>query len=128
MSQNPEAVVRAFFKELSRGGGLISAIEQYVADDCKWENSGLPTAENKAAMLQMMRGFIDGYQIHALKIDLVALAVDGETVLTERVDHMDTADGRRLLSFPLAGTLTVRGGKIVRWSDYFDPRPLLPAA
>ncbi|MGQ0620377.1 MAG: limonene-1,2-epoxide hydrolase family protein [Panacagrimonas sp.] len=128
MNQNPEAVVRAFFAELSRGGGLISAVETYCADDCKWENTGLPTAPNKAVMLQMMRGFIEGYQLHALVIDVVALGVSGETVLTERVDHMDTADGRRLLSFPLAGTFTVRGGKIVRWSDYFDPRPLLPPA
>lgn len=127
MSQNPEVVVRAFFNELGRGGGLISAVENYCADECKWENTGLPTAENKAAMLQMMQGFIDGYQVHALVIDVIALGVGGETVLTERVDHMDTADGKRLLSFPLAGTLTVRGGKIVRWSDYFDPRPLLPA-
>lgn len=126
-NQNPESVVRAFFAELGQGGGLISAVQTYMADDCRWENSGLPSAGNKQQILAMMQGFIDGYQLHALVIDVVALAVAGDVVLTERVDHMDTADGTRLLSFPLAGTLTVRNGLIVRWSDYFDPRPLLPA-
>ena len=125
---NPEAVVRAFFAELGRGGGLISAVETYMADDCRWENTGLPSADSKQQILAMMQGFIDGYQLHALVIDVIALAVGGDVVLTERVDHMDTADGTRLLSFPLAGTLTVRDGLITRWSDYFDPRPLLPGA
>ncbi|MGQ0697289.1 MAG: limonene-1,2-epoxide hydrolase family protein [Panacagrimonas sp.] len=126
MNPNPETVVRAFFAELGSGSGLISAIEAWCADDCRWENSGLPSAANKAEMIAMMQGFIDGFQIAAITVDLVAIGSGGDVVLTERVDHMDTADGRRLLSFPLAGTLTVRGGKIVRWSDYFDPRPLLP--
>ncbi|MDB5970320.1 MAG: hypothetical protein JWQ90_2770 [Hydrocarboniphaga sp.] len=127
MSQNPEAVVRAFFAELGKGGALISAVQRYMADDCRWDNSGLPSADCKQAILAMMQGFIDSYQLHALVVDVLALGVGGDVVLTERVDHMDTADGTRLLSFPLAGTLTVRDGLIVRWSDYFDPRPLLPA-
>lgn len=126
MSQEPEAVVRAFFAELGAGGSLIQAVQHHVADDCRWENSGLPTAANKAEMLQMMDGFIKGYRLHALVIDVHALAVSGANVLTERTDHMDDPEGRRLMSFPLAGILQVRGGKIVRWSDYFDPRPLLP--
>ncbi len=129
MNQNPETVVRAFFAQLGSGkGGLISACETYMADDCVWDNSGLPSANGKAAILGMMRSFMDGYALDALKVDLVTIAVSGDVVLTERVDHMDTADGTRLLSFPLAGALTVRNGKIVRWSDYFDPRPLLPAS
>ena len=60
MSQNPEAVVRAFFAEMGRGGGLISAIDQYCADHCKWENTGLPTAPDKATMKAMMQASIDG--------------------------------------------------------------------
>ena len=128
MNQHPEVVVRAFFAELGRGGGLITAIERYMADEARWENAGLPTAASKAEILTMMQGFIAGYALDALVIDIVGLAVSGDMVLTERIDHMDTADGTRLLSFPLAGTLTVRNGLIVRWSDYFDPRPLLPPA
>lgn len=126
MNFDPEAVVRGFFAELGKGGRLMEAVEQYAADDCVWENSGLPSAPDKAAMLQMMRGFIDAYALHALVIDVHALAVSGNAVLTERTDHMDDSQGTRMLSFPLAGVLRVRDGKIVRWTDYFDPRPLLP--
>jgi len=126
MSQDPEAVVRGFFAALGKGGRLMEAVQNYVADDCVWENTGLPTAPDKSVMLQMMQGFIDGYRLHALVIDVHALAVSGDAVLTERTDHMDDSEGTRMLSFPLAGVLRVRDGKIVRWTDYFDPRPLLP--
>lgn len=77
-------------------------------------------------MKGMMQAFIDGHALHALVVDVVTIAVSDDTVLTERVDHMDMADRTRMMSFPLAGMLTVKAGKIVRWSDYFDPRPLLP--
>lgn len=126
MTPNAEAVVRGFFEEMSRKGGLISAVQNWCADDCRWENTGLPTAENKAAMLALMQGFIDGYQLDHIAIDLPAIAINGDTVITERVDHLNRADGSTILSLALAGVLVVRNGKVVRWSDYFDPRPFLP--
>ena len=127
MNQSPEAVVRGFFAEMGRKGSLISAVQNWCADECRWENSGLPTAENKKAMLAMMQGFIDGYQLDHIVIDLPSFAVSGDTVLTERVDHLNKADGQTVVSAALAGVLVVKNGKVVRWSDYFDPRPFLPA-
>lgn len=126
MNQNPEAVVRGFFAEMSRKGSLVAAVQNWCAEECRWENTGLPTAENRAAMVAMMQGFIDGYQIDHIVIDLPSFAVSGDTVVTERVDHLTRADGSTVLSLALAGVLVVKNGKIVRWSDYFDPRPLLP--
>lgn len=125
MAQDPETVVRAFFARLT-SGKMLEAIEEYTTEDCIWENSGLPTAPDRAAMLQMMKAFIDSVQMQALVVDLHALAVSGDAVLTERTDHMDAAGGKRVMSFPLAGVLRVRNGKIYKWSDYFDPRPILP--
>lgn len=125
MSQNPEAVVRAFFAEMGQKGGLVSAVQNWCADECRWENTGLPTAENKAAMLAMMQGFIDGYQLDHIGVDMPSIAVSGDKVLTERVDHLNKADGSTVVSLALAGVLEVRNGKVVRWSDYFDPRPFL---
>ncbi len=127
MSQDPESVVRAFFAQLSCGQ-MLEAIEQYMTPDCIWENTGLPTAPNREVITQMMKAFIDGYAMTALVIDVQTLAVTGDAVLTERIDHMDGAGGKRMLSFPLAGVLRVRDGRIYKWSDYFDPRPLLPPA
>jgi limonene-1,2-epoxide hydrolase len=123
-----EKVVREFFAQCREGGKIIAACEEFFADHMVWENSGLPTAHSKAEAIGMMQQFVDGFAMHALVIDIVHLSVSGNSVLTERVDHMDTADGTRLLSFPLAGVLDVEDGKIVSWRDYFDPRPLLPPA
>lgn len=127
MSQSPEAVVRGFFAEMGRKGCLVSSVQNWCADDCRWENTGLPTAENKTAMLAMMQGFIDGYGLDHIAVEFPSIAVNGDKVLTERVDHLNKADGSTVASLPLAGVLTVRDGKVVRWSDYFDPRPFLPS-
>jgi limonene-1,2-epoxide hydrolase len=126
MTADPESVVRQFFDELGKPGQILAACEAHLADDCVWENTGLPTAAGKSTIMAMMGQFVNGYGMDRLVVDLRAIAVSGNAVLTERVDHMDDKDGQRMLSFPLAGTLEVRNGKITRWSDYFDPRPLLP--
>ena len=127
MSQNAEQIVRDFLSEMGTREGLISAIEKHCADSCKWENTGLPTAENKAAMLATMQGFIDGFQLDRMVVEFVAIAANGNTVLTERIDHLERADGSKIIALPVSGTLEVKDGKLVRWSDYFDPRPFLPS-
>jgi limonene-1,2-epoxide hydrolase len=126
MNSSPEAVVRAFFEEMGSGTGLLSSLENHCSPECRWENSGLPTANGRAEMAEMMKGFINGWGLAAIVVDLVNIIASGETVLTERIDHLNGKDGT-LLSLPLAGVLVVRNGKIVRWSDYFDPRPFIPA-
>ena len=126
MSGDAEKIVRAFFDRTAEGGKIITAMEEFMADEIAWENSGLPSAHGKAAAIEMMRQFVDGFGMHALVVDIRHLSVSGNSVLTERVDHMDTADSTRLLSFPLAGVLEVIDGQITSWRDYFDPRPLLP--
>jgi limonene-1,2-epoxide hydrolase len=128
VSAEAEKVVRGFFERTGEGGKIIAALEEFTTEDFVWENSGLPTAHGRTQAVGMMQQFIDAFKMHALVVDIVHLSVSGNSVLTERVDHMDTADGTRLLSFPLAGTLDVVDGKIVSWRDYFDPRPLLPPA
>ncbi|MGE4426551.1 MAG: limonene-1,2-epoxide hydrolase family protein [Solirubrobacteraceae bacterium] len=127
MSTNdPQATVQAFFDRLTEGGHLKDAIDEHLSDDCVWENSGLPAATGKDAIHEQMQNFIDGMGLHALVVDTHAIAVAGNTVLTEREDHIDQADGTRVLSMTMAGTFQVTDGKITRWADYFDPRPLLP--
>lgn len=127
MNANPETVVRQFLSDMGRPGGLIKAIENHCAEGCRWENTGLPTAENKAAMVTMMKAFIDGYQLDHMVVELTAIAAAGDKVLTERVDHLKKADGTLILSIALAGVLHVRDGRVTHWADYFDPRPFLPS-
>lgn len=50
--------------------------------------------------------------------EIITFLVEGDTVMTERIDHVEIA-GKRA-SLPVAGTLIVRDGKIAVWRDYFD--------
>ena len=77
-------------------------------------------------MIATMQSFIDGFQLDRMVVEFVAIAANGNTVLTERIDHLERADGSKILSLPVSGTLEIVDGKVVRWSDYFDPRPFLP--
>ena len=104
------------------------AFGEALTDDCEWANTGFPTAEGKEACLGLFDAFNKMAGFAGLTVDWVACAANGDTVVTERIDHLHNAAGERLLSIPLAGTLVVRDGKIAAWRDYFDPRPLLGGA
>jgi hypothetical protein len=41
-SNEREKVVRAFFNRMAEGGHIIDAFDEYLADECVWEKSGLP--------------------------------------------------------------------------------------
>jgi limonene-1,2-epoxide hydrolase len=52
---------------------------------------------------------------------MLAIAVVGRKVLTERVDHMLDADGKKIDLLRVMGIFEVDdNGKITRWRDYFD--------
>lgn len=126
MSTNAEDVVRAFLTEMGTREGLISSIENHCTEECRWANTGLPTADNRAAMIATMQSFIDGFQLDRMVVELIAIASNGDKVLTERIDHLERADGSEIAALAVSGTLEVRDGKVVAWADYFDPRPFLP--
>jgi limonene-1,2-epoxide hydrolase len=126
MSKDAERVAREFLGAMATREGLLGSIQTYCAPECSWANTGLPTAENRDAMVATMQSFIDGFELDRMVVEFVAIAANGNTVLTERIDHLEKADGSTIASLPVSGTLEVSNGKIVRWSDYFDPRPFLP--
>ena len=99
-----------------------------VADDCEWANTGFPTAVGKEAVLATLEAFHEGFNLAGVRVENIAVAIDGDTVVTERIDHLILPDGSVALSLPLAGTLVFTDGKLRAWRDYFDPRPLLPPA
>lgn len=124
---DPEAVVTEFFKrmETSDYAEGRAAFEEMITDDCHWANTGFPTAQGKEACLAMWDGFSQSTGFVGLRCEMIALASKGDTVITERIDHLLNAEGENFVSLPLAGTLDVRGDKICGWRDYWDPRPFL---
>lgn len=127
---NPEDVVFDLFKRLETGDVAQSkqAMEDLMTDDCVWANSGFPTAEGKAACLATMDAFNAGLGVTGLRVETLHWASRGNSVVTERIDHLMGADGAVVASVPVAGTLEVRDGKVCAWRDYFDPRPFVAPA
>jgi limonene-1,2-epoxide hydrolase len=125
---NPEDVVFDLFKRIETSNHAESrqALDELLADDCVWANSGFPTAEGKAACLGLWDQFNSGFGITGIRVETTHWAARDNAVVTERIDHLMGADGGVIASAALAGTLEVRDGKVSAWRDYFDPRPFLP--
>jgi len=120
-------VVEAFLGSVNTShADSLAAIEKFCTDDCIWKNTGLPTMNGKAAMLGFLDKFRELSGLGLMEIETYAISADGDTVLTERLDHLKTDDGTLILSLPIMGRFDVRGGQISLWSDYFDPTPFQP--
>jgi len=69
---------------------------------------------------EQIKATIEGFSggVESIEFRLDAIAADGATVLTERLDVFTFANGR--IDLPVMGTFEVRDGKIAAWRDYFD--------
>ena len=110
----PVETVQAFFRAME-DRDMDRALE--LADESIfYENVSLPPARGKAAFVKQMKGFekfVEGFEVR-----MHAIAANGSTVLTERVDVL-TVKGVPI-DIWVCGTLEVRDGKITLWRDYFD--------
>lgn len=98
----------------------------YLAKDCIYENSGLPTFKSKQEVMDFFFPDPDSDEgIVKLKAVIHEMEAVGNLVFTERTDHHYDKDGNDILTPKICGVFELKGGKIKRWSDYFDPRPML---
>lgn len=112
---DPAAVVREFCEVLSRHDPV--AVRPYLTDDAVYQNVGMAANVGADAVIADLTNqyamFPDRY-----RFDILHLAVAGEVVMTERVDHL--AGPGMTLSLPVMGTFEVLDGRVARWTDYFD--------
>ncbi|ORW90480.1 limonene-1,2-epoxide hydrolase [Mycobacterium sp. IEC1808] len=114
---SPADVVRQFCALMENRDA--EALRPLLAEGAVYQNVGMPPftgpdaiVENMAAQFAM---FPDAYAF-----EIVNLASEGSVVLTERLDYIQTPDGRKA-AIPVMGTFVVDGdGRITRWTDYFD--------
>ena len=116
-------VVNRFFKAWEPSMGFRSALREFMTDDCVYENVGLTLSKGPEESAAVLQGFVDQMGFDHLKVKMVAIAANGDTVLTERVDDLHDASGKLLISLRVMGTLEVRNGRIAAWRDYFDTVP-----
>ena len=111
----PESVVRDFCAAVAKRDEV--GVRALVTDDVVYLNVGMTPArgidETIAALAGMWAMFPDGFDFAINR-----LAVDGSTVLTERVDSLASAG--IVSPIPVMGAFDVRDGRVCSWRDYFD--------
>ena len=95
--------------------------EDYLADDCTWLNTGLPTMEGKAACMALLDPFLAAFP--KIVIDIVNIGSNDDVVFVQRTDRLIDPTGVEAVVIEVTGVLTFSGDKIVHWYDYFDPTP-----
>ena len=130
MNKKEEAnvqVVLDFFKAWEGGqpGDMAAAYDKYLADDCVYENTGLPTFNKEETMTFFFSEPKTASGIVKLVADVEVVAANGDTVFTERTDHHFDKDGNDVLTPKICGIFVVKDGQFTRWADYFDPRHML---
>jgi limonene-1,2-epoxide hydrolase len=114
MSADPVDVVTRFCKTWESVD--LEALMEFFADDAVYHNIPMAPVEGKDAIRTTIAGFTGG--VDRIEFELLAIAANGGTVLTERVDRFVRPD--KTMSLPVMGTFEVVDGKIVAWRDYFD--------
>ncbi len=110
----PEDVVRA---ELNAWHGLdVDEIVSHFHPDGVSENVALGAHRGHHEIRETVEGYVQ--RTEAAELKLLNIAVNGNIVLTERVDHM-IYDGHEIAARCI-GAFEVSGDKIKAWRDYFD--------
>ena len=111
---DPRAVVQRFLAACSAFD--FDAAVAFIDEHCVYQNVPFHTARGRERIRRDL-----GLMARAMttfEVDLVNVAVDGDVVLTERID---TLGGRFFRAeLPLMGAFVVREGRITQWRDYFD--------
>ena len=110
----PEDVVRA---ELKAWHGLdVDEIVNHFHPDGVWDNVALGVHRGHDEIREAVQGYVQ--RMDSADLELLNIAVNGNVVLTERVDHM-IYDGNKIAARCM-GAFEVTGDKITAWRDYFD--------
>lgn len=111
----PESVVRDFCRAVARRD--VDALLAFFTDDAVYHNIPLAPLTGRDAIAGTLAQFIT--PASHVEFELVALASNGATVLTERIDRFVIGDKR--VELPVMGAFEVTPeGKIRAWRDYFD--------
>jgi limonene-1,2-epoxide hydrolase len=121
----PGDLVRQFFASWGVSfEAMCASFRTRFGPDCDWDQRPMVRTTGPDAAVRFLERTRALGGLDTIGVDVVSLAVVGDTVHTERVDHLRRADGSVIASAPVAGVLTLHDGRIVRWREYFDPTGL----
>ncbi len=110
---NPRSVVEAFVDAWTRMD--FHAVMGCLAPDIYYHNIPLTPIAGKTAVESYLR---EAWTFSACEWKLLSIAVNGNQVLTERIDAF-TINSRSVV-LPVMGVFEVRDSQITQWRDYFD--------
>ena len=116
----PGDIVRQFLTMLEQPGGFADAVRAYFTPETRYLNVGMSDTTGIEEALAFIKGFGASTGSTSLKVDMLAFAESGNSVLTERVDHLLGSDGKPVMSLAVMGIFEVEGDKLTGWRDYFD--------
>lgn len=117
-------IVTQFVTLWSEPDGFPRAVDAYFTPGTVWENHGLVTTTGPGEAVGFFEQFGAATGMTGMKIDMLAIAENGNKVLTERIDWILGAGGEVLIKVPVMGIFEIEGGKIAAWRDYFDTKAL----
>jgi limonene-1,2-epoxide hydrolase len=110
----PVEVVRRFCAAWTEGD--LDAIVAFFTDDAVYHNIPVAPVSGREAIRTTIAGFTGN--VESVEFRVLNMAVDGNVVLTERIDVFRFPG--KSLELPVMGTFEVRDGRISAWRDYFD--------
>jgi len=110
----PEEVVRRFCSAVSARDTEL--LRPMLAGGVVYHNVPMEPSKGIDATLEALATLFVMFE--GIRFEVLHLAVTGNTVLTERVDFLRTAQVEAML--PVMGAFDVEGGRIAAWRDYFD--------
>ena len=123
-------VIRAFFESWETGD--VDKMMAFIGNEIRYEN--IPPLGSDAVMTDrakirtFLAAFFDKDSLivpMSLRAEIVRIIADDQGgVAAQRIDHQVIA-GKDYLN-PVAAFFTVKNGKIVSWTDYFDGETLEP--
>lgn len=115
----PIEIVTAFSAAIPEDNGK-AAIRRWFTPKTVWVNEGVSTTTGIDEAIAFLERPGRSPDIAAVHFDMLAIAADGNRVLTERLDRFVRADGSEVARVKLMGIFEVEGDCIVAWRDYFD--------
>jgi limonene-1,2-epoxide hydrolase len=127
MTTDPLTLVRRFFAAWETGpyAALRGAYAEFLADDCLYENSGVPPCRGKTVALAFIDLAQKARDIQAIRVEILHAAVAGNVVFTERWDRHVNSAGESIYPVRIVGVMEIRDGRIAAWRDYFDPGDMM---
>ena len=119
-------LIEAFWRDLYRRD--YAAVGAYFSEAGEYTDVPSPSDDVARGPAQIAARLELGLKpLSSLSHDIRLMVGEGDTVVTEHVEHWEWPTGERV-SLPFVSVQEVRDGQLVRWWDYWDMGTLMGAA